>query len=112
MNKDNRNEEIKNEDGTKPEKPVNFIRLYIAIGCFAAGVVLFILSFFIKGGKAGIYLLISSMIGELAAVTFTNAQKRVKETVLVKVFRYLSYAVMIAGLIIFIIGTTVNASVS
>ncbi len=112
MNKENKQtEEVVNGDGTQPEQKKNFIRLFIAIACFAAGIPLFILSFFIKGGSAGVYLLISSMVCELAAVTFTNAQKRVKETVIVKVFRYLSYAVMIAGLIVFVIGTTANASV-
>lgn len=105
MNNENKQtEEVKNVDEPQPEKKNNFIRLYISIGCFAAGVVLFILSFFIKGGSAGVYLLISSMICELAAVTFTNAQKRVNETKLVKIFRYLSYGVMIAGLIVFTIG--------
>lgn len=95
---------------TQGDKKINFIRLYISIGCFAVGVILFILSFVIKGGNAGVYLLISSMIAELAAVTFTNAQKRISETVLVKVFRYLSYAVMIAGLIVFVIGTGMSTT--
>lgn len=112
MNKENKQtEEVRNGEENQPEKKNNFVRLYISIACFAAGVVLFILSFVIKGGKVGVYLLISSMICELAAVTFTNAQKRVNETTVTKVFRYLSYAVMIAGLIVFVIGTTVNASV-
>lgn len=103
-------QELTEQENAQPEKKANFIRLYISIGCFAVGVILFILSFVIKGGKVGVYLLISSMIAELAAVTFTNAQKRVSETVLVKVFRYLSYAVMIAGLIVFIIGTGVSTT--
>lgn len=86
----------------------SFICFYVAIGCFALGCVLLALSFFIKG--AGVYLIISSMISELASVSFLNAQKRHGENTACKVIRILSYAVMVAGIIIVVIGMSVTAS--
>lgn len=86
----------------------NLVYFYIAIGCFALGCVLFGISFAIKG--AGVYLLISSMISTLASVSFLNAQKKHGETAACRVIRFLSYVVMAAALIVFVIGMSVSAS--
>lgn len=94
----------------KPEESgkKNLVYFYISIGCFALGCVLFGISFAIKG--AGVYLLISSMISTLASVSFLNAQKKHGETAACKVIRILSYVVMAAALIVFVIGMSVSAS--
>ena len=86
----------------------SFVCLYVAIGCFALGCVLLALSFFIKG--AGVYLIISSLISELASVSFLNGQKKHGVNTACKVIRILSYAVMVIGLIIVIIGMSIAAS--
>lgn len=95
---------------SKPEESgkTSLVYFYIAIGCFALGCVLFGISFAIKG--AGVYLLISSMISTLASVSFLNAQKKHGETAACKVIRILSYVVMAAALIVFVIGMSVSAS--
>ena len=99
------------QEDLQQEKPQNgsFWCLYVAIGCFAVGCVLFALSFIltvaIKG--AGVYLLIASMILELAAASFLNAQKRKKETTLCKVIKVLSYVVMGAAIIVVVIGMSI-----
>lgn len=95
---------------SKPEESgkKNLVYFYIAIACFALGCVLFGISFAIKG--AGVYLLISSMISTLASVSFLNAQKKHGETAACKVIRFLSYVVMAAALIVFVIGMSVSAS--
>ncbi|MDE6791357.1 MAG: hypothetical protein K2J61_06505 [Clostridia bacterium] len=97
-------EEQTEENGGKS----SLICFYIAIACFAVGCVLFGISFAIKG--AGVYLLISSMISELASVTFLNAQKRHGENKACKIIRILSYVVMAAGIIVFVVGTVLSAS--
>ncbi|MDE7163378.1 MAG: hypothetical protein K2O44_04790 [Clostridia bacterium] len=81
---------------------------YIAAVCFALGCVLFGISFAIKG--AGVYLLISSMISELACVSFLNGQKKHGEIKACKIIRILSYIVMAAGIIVFVIGMSLSAS--
>lgn len=95
---------------SKPEESgkKSLICFYIAIGCFALGCVLFGISFAIKG--AGVYLLISSMISSLASVSFLNAQKKYGENAACNVIRILSYLVMTAALIVFVIGMSVSAS--
>ena len=104
MNKDNKNTEETTEEGAK-----SFTLLYIAIGCFAVACILFALAFVISG--AGVYMLIVSMITSLAAVSFINGQKRRATNKLCKIIQILSYAVMIAAVAVFVIGTaTVNAS--
>lgn len=96
------------EEETTPQTK-SFLFLYIAIGCFAVGCALFVLSFFIK--NVGVYFIVSTMICELAAVSFINAQKRKYNSKVCLVFTILSYAVMIAAFGVFIIGTiTVNTS--
>ena len=97
-------EEQPEENGGKS----SLVCFYIAIACFALGCLLFGISFAIKG--AGVYLLISSMIAELACVSFLNGQKRHGENKACKVMRILSYVVMAAGIIVFVIGMTVSAS--
>ena len=111
MSNDNENKtpEAGEEEKTEKDNGKNkFLCMYIAIGCFAAGCVLFALSFLIKG--AGVYLLISSMIAELASVSFLNGQKRRVETSACKLIRILSYVVMAAGLLVFIIGMSVSGA--
>ena len=109
MNKDNKNTEETTEEGAK-----SFTLLYIAIGCFAAACILFALSLIlplVNVAGAGVYMLIASMITSLAAVSFINGQKRRATNKLCKIIQILSYAVMIAAVAVFVIGTaTVNAS--
>lgn len=99
-------ETIENTPGENGKK--NLLFLYIAIGCFAAGCVLLGISFAVKG--AGVYMLIASMISELAAVSFLNAQKRNGENLACKIIRILSYVVMVAAIIIVVIGMSVSSS--
>lgn len=90
------------------EKQPNYVFFYIALGCFALGALMFGLAFAVRG--AGTYFLFASMISELAAVTFLNAQKKrypFKWILLVRVF---SYAVMAAALVIVIFGLSIVAS--
>lgn len=105
MNKDDKNTQAPEEEGVK-----DFKLLYVAIGCFAVSTVLLGLavglSFVIS--NIGIYLLISSMVLALAAVSFINGQKRKATNTLCKVIQILSYAVMIAGLALFIFGASVS----
>lgn len=92
----------------------SFVCLFIAMGCFAAGFLLLALSIILPfaGVKnVSVHLLIASMISELAAVSFINAQKRKVETKACKLFTILSYVVMGIALLIFVIGlSTVNAA--
>ncbi len=92
--------------GDKPEEGVKTnLYLFIALGCFIVGAILFGLSFAIKG--AGTYMLFGSMITELAAVTFLNVQKRHGYTVWCKVLRIASYAVMLAAILLVIMGMAI-----
>lgn len=86
----------------------DFLFMYIAIGCMLAGIVLFALSFFITG--AGVYLIIASMISELASVSFLNAQKRKAYSTACKVVRVISYAVMLACVGVVIAGMVVTST--
>ena len=108
----------KQTETTETEEPADegkksFLNLYIAIGGFAVGCILFILSLTAApkiGGSAGVYFLIASMISELASVSFLNAQKRKAETKLRLIFTILSYVVMAAALGIFIAGMSVGSA--
>ncbi|MDE7076182.1 MAG: hypothetical protein K2O62_02545 [Clostridia bacterium] len=107
--KDLKESEEKTEAQTEENGGKNsLICFYIAIACFAVGCVLLGISFAIKG--AGVYLLISSMISELACVSFLNGQKKHGENKACKIIRFLSYGVMAAGIIVFVIGMSVSAS--
>lgn len=88
------------EEQTPQEK--NYLFFYIAIGCFAVGALLLGLAFAIK--NAGTYMLFASMISELAAVTFLNAQKKKYNFKWIMVLRVASYAVMVAAIAIVLIG--------
>lgn len=104
-----KNTEEKPEDGGK----VSFVDMYIAIGCMAVGAVLFILSLTAApkiGGSAGVYFLVSSMICELASVSFLNAQKRKAKTKAGFILALVSYAVMLAALAVFIVGVGVGSA--
>lgn len=94
------------------DKKPNFICLYIAIAVFALGVVLFGLSIGLAFvvANVGVYLLIGSMVAELAAISFCNAQKTNGQHKLTIVFKVLSYIVMFAAVIIFAVATGVGAS--
>lgn len=92
------------DDGGKK----NLVCFYVAIGCFVLGCILFALSFVIRG--AGVYMLIASMISELAAVSFLNGQKKYGVNTACKVIRILSYVVMAAAIIVVVIGMSVTAT--
>lgn len=95
-------EETGAESGAK-----NFTLMFVALGCLLAGIVLFILSFFIKG--AGVYLLVASMIFALACASFLNGQKRRAYSTACKVLRVACYVLMVACVGVVIAGTvTVN----
>ncbi len=108
MNNENNNVQGQNPDGQEENK--SFLLLYIAIGCFALGTVLLGLaiglSFAVNG--VGVYLLIASLISELASVTLLNAQKRHGVNKLCTVIRVLSYIVMAIGVLIFAFGAAIG----
>ena len=96
-----------NTDG-QADGQKSLVCFWIAIGCFAAGALLFTLAFVIKG--AGTKLLIASMFSELACATFLNVQKKKYDFLWVKVARVACYIVMGAGLAVFIMGTVASAN--
>lgn len=107
---DNQTDETKDELPEEQPEQKNFMtHFYIALGCFITGCVLLALSiiftFAVKNGVA-VYFLISSMIAELASVSFLNAMKqRGGEGKLRTVFVILSYVIMGVALAILIAGT-------
>ncbi len=110
MNKDDLND---NENLPVPTGYKKWLCLYIAIGCFAAGVILFALAIGLTLGgikNVGVYLIIASMMCELAAISFLNAQKRYATNKACTVIRVLSYAVMLAGLVFVLVGMGLSAS--
>lgn len=115
MNDKYNDKKQKTTDENQPESGKKFSQLfYIAIGCFAVGVILFILAIVltltVKNG-IGIYFLVASMIAELASVSFLNGHKqKYGQTKLLFIFKILSYVVMGAGLAVFIIGTGLNVA--
>jgi len=111
------NDKNKKPDENKEEpKEINYKLLYVAIGCFAVGLIMFILTivfaFTVPNGSA-FYFLLASMILELAAISFVNAQKqRYGEGTKAKILRIACYVIMLAGVIIFVFGISANASES
>lgn len=108
----NNNDKENKTQEEKEETEKNYNLFYIALGCFGVGCILFILTivftFVVKNGIA-IYFLVSSMICELAAVSFLNGQKqKFGEEKREFVFKILSYVVMLAALIIFLMGMSAN----
>lgn len=93
--------------GGQGEGGKSLLFFFIALGCLAAGALLFGLAFAIKG--AGTYMLIASMFSTLACATFLNAQKRRYNFKAVMPVRIVCYAVMIAALIVFMLGTIASA---
>lgn len=110
MNNDKNDIQKQNPD---VEENKSFLLLYIAIGCFALGAILLGLaiglSFVVSG--VGVYLLIASLISELASLTLLNAQKRHGVNKLCTVIRVLSYIVLVAGVLIFAFGASININV-
>ena len=105
-NKNNQPEELTPEDEKKRK-----IYTYIAIGCIAAGGVLLGLavglSFAVSG--IGVYLLIASVISEIAAVSFINSVEKSGKSKLTLALKIIAYAVMIAGFGIIIFGAVASA---
>jgi len=105
------NEEEKDEN---KKEPISFTYLYAAIGCFALSVVLFALaiglSIVING--VGVYLLIASLISELASLTFLNVQKKHGQNNACKVFTVLGYALMIIAVLFFSFGAAISGTSS
>lgn len=91
----------------KEEKPVNTetpvtttkIYFYVAIAVCALGAVSFGLSFTVLG----IYALISSIILELASLSFSATQKKKNNFPAVKYIQIVTYA-LLAGFTVFFIG--------
>ncbi len=111
MNKDQNN--VEKTDAPEGENKNNFTLLYVAIGCFAAACILFVMAIvfpLLNVNGASVYMLIASLISSLAAVSFLNGQKRRVYNKLCKIICILSYAVMIAGLAVFVIGASVGSS--
>ncbi len=95
------------EDETQPTEVKSKLCFYIALGCFIVGCVLFGVSFAAHG--AGVYLILASMILELASVSFLNGQKKHGYFKLCTVLRIVSYVVMIAGLAVVLAGMAATA---
>lgn len=106
MNNENK-EEKKQETEEK-----TFVYLYVAIGCFSVSVVLFALaiglSYVVSG--IGVYLLIASLISELASLSFLNVQKKHGQNAACKVFTVLGYVIMIAAVLVFSFGTAISGA--
>lgn len=85
-----------NGENDAPQNKNNF---WIAVVCCALGGLFFGLSFTVMG----VYALFSSMILELAAVSFLNAQKRHGYFLACKILRVVSYVIMAVG-VGFVIG--------
>ena len=102
-NKSRKNAPTEQNEQTPQEK--SYLFFYISLGCLAVGALLFGLAFAIKG--AGTYLLIASMVSELASVTFLNAQKRRYVFKWIMVARIASYIVMGAALLVFTFGAAI-----
>lgn len=113
-NKNDKNlneKDLQNADGEEDKKSAA-IYFFIALGCFAVGCALFALAmvftFAVKNGTA-YYFIIATMISELAAVSFLNAQKKKGgDGKLRFAFVILSYIVMGAALAIFLMGTVAS----
>lgn len=103
-NKDNKdkNTDLQPQTDDQPQGKKAFLCLYIAIGCLAAGCILFALSFVIKG--FGVHMLIASMIAELAAVSFLNGQKKRTPVKVGFALTIISYVIIAAALIVFVVG--------
>jgi cytochrome c oxidase assembly protein Cox11 len=86
MQNQNDNDQDKKQDDSK----TNF---WIAVVCFVLGGVALGLCYTVLG----VYALFSSMILELAAVTFLNAQKKHNYFLLCKILRVLSYVIMLVA---------------
>ncbi len=111
MNEDSEKKTAETQPETQPEQPeikANFLCLYIAIGCLAAGCILFGLAFAVKG--AGVYLLLASMISQLAAISFLNAQKKNGASKASFPLIIVSYVVMFAAAIVILTGMVVSGT--
>lgn len=107
MNKEEENKELTPEDLKKRK-----IYTYVAIGCLAAGGVLLALAIGLSYVVAGIgvYLLIASVISEIAAVSFINSVERSGKTKVTLALKIVSYVIMIAGFAIIILGTVASGT--
>ncbi len=92
----------------QPEKKANFLCLYIAIGCIAAGCILLGLAFAIKG--AGVYLLLASRICQLAALSLLTAQKKNGASKATFPLIIVSYVVLFAAAIVILTGMVVSGT--
>jgi hypothetical protein len=86
---ENNNDKQNNDNGQESSKTY----FWIAVASFVSGGVFLGLSFTVMG----VYSLFASMIIELAAVSFLNAQKKRNYFFICKVIRVLSYAVMLVA---------------
>lgn len=100
MEKDNKNKPDAN--GEKYEKKTY---AYIAIALAAVGAVALGVSFTVLG----IYALISSMLFEIAAMTFVNLQKRKNDLKWLIYIKIAAYVLFAAALLIFVGGTVWSA---
>lgn len=109
----NENELREDENLPVPTGYKKWLCLYIAIGCFAVGAVLFALAIGLTLGgikNVGVYLIIASMMCELASISFLNAQKRYATNKACTIIRVLSYVVMFSGLIFVLVGMSLSAT--
>ncbi len=92
---------MENNDKKDEQKYEKKTYAYIAIGLIIAGAVALGVSF----TKLGIYALVSSMIFEIAAITFVNLQKKKNDLKWLLYVKVAAYAIFIAALLIFVGGT-------
>ena len=108
--KENKNEQPK--ELTPEDEKKRIIYTYVAIGCLAVGVVLLALavglSYVVYG--IGVYLLIASIVSEIAAVSFINSVEKLGKSKLTLALKIISYAVMVAGFAIILFGTVASAT--
>ena len=90
-------EENKNGQNQEPVKYTGKLFAWIATGLCAAGAVAFGLAF----TALGIYALISSLIFQIAALTFVNLQKKKNDLKWLLYVRIAAYALFVAALFLF-----------
>lgn len=103
------NEEKNKQEPTPEDLKKRAIYTYVAIGGIAVGGVLLALaiglSFAITG--IGVYLLIASVVCEIAAVSFINSVERSGKSKVTLILKIVSYVIMIVGFAIIILGMSV-----
>lgn len=94
-----------NEEKEQPAQEKIYLFFIIAAVCCGIGALALLLAFLIP--NAGVYMLVVCILCELASLAFLNNQKKRYNFKLCLIVRIVSYAVLLAALVIFIIGAAI-----